>query len=1108
VEDTNGNLITGDNGRVITVSVGSGTSTLQGTLTVGTVNGLATFGNLSYNVAESITLRFTASGLSNATSSSVTVGPAAADRLAFTTQPGGATRVGSILAVQPVIKSRDPFGNLSTIGLPASLPLTIALSSGSGLLLGTTTFDIGASSGNGIAICTNLACTTAGTNKQLSATATGLTTGLSSSFSMGGVDPALGGGAISADTAGAGYTTLSGPVYYEAASGDAGAGNVILNAPAGFSFDTGGTAPTVIIARIGGTGGNSNNVDKVASGMAVAITSRATNQVTLTVTNASSGGVTCSLTWTNLRVRPNAGTPLASGVLTAGGTATLAAVIASNTTFGTLAEIAGAATRLAFTTQPGSGTAGTTLSSQPVVRSRDQFGNNSTSGLPASKMLSLALSGGTGPLLGTTNVDIGTAASNGVAAFANLEIDSAGTNKQLTASAIAMTNVLSSVFTIAPGSASKLTLQTQPSSTATAGVVFAQQPVIRIEDGYGNLRTSDNSTVVTAMRGTGSSTLMGTTSTAAVNGIVTFTNLSYNVAETMTLNFASAGLSGATSINVSVIPAAASRLTIATQPSATATAGAAFAQQPVIRIEDQFGNLRASDNTTVVTATRSAGSGTLQGTTNRTALGGIVTFTDLSHNVVTNITIQFTSGTLASATSSSISVGVAAASRLGIQTQPSGNATAGVIFNQQPVVRVEDPFGNLMTTDNSSVITAARVGGAGILQGTLMATVSNGLASFTNLSHLVATNITIQFSSGTLASVTSSNVTVSAAAAARLTLQTQPPGTATAGAVFAPQPQVRVEDQFGNLRSSDNSTVVSAARNLGSASLQGTTSATASGGVATFTSLSYTLAETINVAFSSGSLTGTISSNVVVSAAAASRLTILTQPSGVATAGVAFAQQPIVRIEDPYGNLRSGDNITVVTAASSSGTGTLQGTTTATASSGVASFSNLSYPVAETMKILFSSGSLTNATSGNVVVSAGPFAKLQLLTPGETAAPGTAGGKTGTPSQQIVGTAFPAIVNAVDSFYNLVNTVNDTVALSSSDSAATLPAATALVAGTANLAVTLNTTGSFTVTASDLSDNSKTASTSPAISVGPAQFTSARPSSPWLPAAAPSQPTA
>src|SRR5207244_6118285 len=108
--------------------------------------------------------------------------------------------------------------------------------------------------------------------------------------------------------------------------------------------------------------------------------------------------------------------------------------------------------------------------------------------------------------------------------------------------------------------------------------------------------------------------------------------------------------------------------TILTQPSATATAGVAFGQQPVIRIEDQYGNLRSSDNGTAVTATRNAGSGTLQGTTSLTAIGGVVSFTNLSHNVATNITIQFASGSLVSATSTAIVVSPAAASRLTIQT--------------------------------------------------------------------------------------------------------------------------------------------------------------------------------------------------------------------------------------------------------------------------------------------------------------------------------------------------------------------------------------------------------------------------------------------------------
>src|SRR5207244_324328 len=96
---------------------------------------------------------------------------------------------------------------------------------------------------------------------------------------------------------------------------------------------------------------------------------------------------------------------------------------------------------------------------------------------------------------------------------------------------------------------------------------------------------------------------------------------------------------------------------------------------------------------------------------------------------------------------------------------------------------------------------------------------------------------------------------------------------------------------------------------------------------------------------------------------------------------------------------------------------------------------------------VFTSPALSGTTSSNVMVSSGAFAKLQLLVPGETAAPGTANGKTGTPLAQTAGTAFNVTVNAVDANWNVVNT-NDMIAISSSDANASLPANTALVGGT------------------------------------------------------------
>src|SRR5205814_2000115 len=49
---------------------------------------------------------------------------------------------------------------------------------------------------------------------------------------------------------------------------------------------------------------------------------------------------------------------------------------------------------------------------------------------------------------------------------------------------------------------------------------------------------------------------------------------------------------------------------------------------------------------------------------------------------------------------------------------------------------------------------------------------------------------------------------------------------------------------------------------------------------------------------------------------------------------------------------------------------------------------------------------LTANTSASINITAAGFAKLQLLVPGETAAPGTATGKTGTPTAQIAFNGF------------------------------------------------------------------------------------------------------
>lgn len=101
---------------------------------------------------------------------------------------------------------------------------------------------------------------------------------------------------------------------------------------------------------------------------------------------------------------------------------------------------------------------------------------------------------------------------------------------------------------------------------------------------------------------------------------------------------------------------------------------------------------------------------------------------------------------------------------------------------------------------------------------------------------------------------------------------------------------------------------------------------------------------------------------------------------------------------------------------------------------------------------------------------AGPFSRLQILLPGETAAPGTASGKTGTPGAQTAGVPFLVTVNACDDTWTLVPSVTHTIRILSSDASASLPAAAQLASGTGTFPVILNADGSFVIFAHDQSD--------------------------------------
>ena len=165
----------------------------------------------------------------------------------------------------------------------------------------------------------------------------------------------------------------------------------------------------------------------------------------------------------------------------------------------------------------------------------------------------------------------------------------------------------------------------------------------------------------------------------ATGGIVAFTNLSHNVATTLTIDFSASGLLGATSGNVVVSPAAATSLVLV-QPPSDAAAGVAISPAVTVRAQDSFGN---GVSGLPVSITLSTGGGALSGTTSKTTdTNGSVAFSDLSINLVGTKKLTASTGAISTGESDPFTIGPGAATLLVIQTQPSPAATAGVTFAQ------------------------------------------------------------------------------------------------------------------------------------------------------------------------------------------------------------------------------------------------------------------------------------------------------------------------------------------------------------------------------------------------------------------------------------------
>ncbi|WP_210488360.1 YDG domain-containing protein [Rufibacter aurantiacus] len=257
---------------------------------------------------------------------------------------------------------------------------------------------------------------------------------------------ATGGANLSADlalnaTGGGAFTGLGDIVVSETGKADflrGGNGtNFVVNAPAGWIFDTTPNSITVVVDRSQGP-----------SNFTVSLGTVTTTAITVAVSAPSQDNKVDFFTISGIKVKAEKGSPLSTGSNITGTFSNRAAVVSTTPTaltLGTLSQIAGRALKLVFQTQPSSEIYGMGVGT-PVVRVQDQFNNFTTNNLGTSLIVTASVTSGDGSVINNTQ-DIGTSSGNGSAVFSNLQTTTVGT-KRITVSAPNLASAVSDQFTI------------------------------------------------------------------------------------------------------------------------------------------------------------------------------------------------------------------------------------------------------------------------------------------------------------------------------------------------------------------------------------------------------------------------------------------------------------------------------------------------------------------------------------------------------------------------------------------------------------------------------------------------------------------------------------
>ncbi len=467
--------------------------------------------------------------------------------------------------------------------------------------------------------------------------------------------------------------------------------------------------------------------------------------------------------------------------------------------------------------------------------------------------------------------------------------------------------------------------------------------------------------------------------------------------------------------------------------------------------QDQFGNLASSYMGTV---TFSSSDNQAQLPTNSTLTGGLGTFSsELRTAGVHTLTATDTLNSALTASQNNIVVNPAAADNLTILQGNNQIAVVNTAFADDLVVQVSDRFGNGIPGIAASFTFPDAVGNT-----TTLPTTTNtvGIFSIGFIASTIAEVATVEAAAAGL--TIDATITKLADVASRLVLSAHP-AAVIAGDInpFT----VTAQDQFGNVADSYSGSIAFSSSDR---QAQLPNNSTLQNGIGSFTSelrtvgnQSISLTDTANT-----DLTAT-QSNIAVSPAAATVLSVLNGNNQQAVVNTAFADDLILQVSDRFGNSVAGETITFT----SQGTGANGSVGTPTG------ITNLNGQIQTSLQANTVSGAYTVRADTSIPAQTGTLAAVFSVENLADSAQDLF--ISDVPLAVTAGDSVGFTVTARDQFGNVASDYAGTVDFSTTDAQAQLPGPAQLIGGAGQFSGEARTAGTHSLSITDTVDPSLSA---------------------------------